>query len=249
PAPPAPALAVPDTEGPQVAVLGANAPVPTHLREIDMLSFEGPVGAARSIPLEYRRGVEERVVWEGAGQGILELKNAYGQVVYRVTEGAEPRIVTVPAGRYTLTVTPDASRPAAPLTIAVTPLASGLGHERALYQPDDAIEKASTDRAGGSLCDAVRRKLEELADHEALLQVSPEQPRFNPSLRYRSKPVLITSYLKARAELSELYSEDRERISASCDKSLFKHMPAVMGDSVTVAMFPYFYRYYLDNIK
>lgn len=62
--------------------------------------------------------------------GLAELENERGQLVDRVEEGEGAK--TVPAGHYTLTVTPGASRAASPMLVLAEPLAPGAGLRREL---------------------------------------------------------------------------------------------------------------------
>ena len=68
------------------------------------LVLEIEPGGQEPVTVRYARGVQEDVRWAGSGQGVAELHNQHGQLVYRVREGGEGFSGTIPAGLYTLTV-------------------------------------------------------------------------------------------------------------------------------------------------
>ena len=72
-------------------------------RSTDALELTVP-DAGLEVPLQYDRSVEETLAWVGDGEGVAELYNQHGQLLYRVTEGEPAQAVTVNAGRHTLKI-------------------------------------------------------------------------------------------------------------------------------------------------
>ena len=87
------------------------------------------------VRVRYAQSVEETVLWEGSGQGVAELKNEAGEVIYRVTEGGDAFKGTIAAGLYTLTlVGGDAAEPG---VLVVEPKVEAAGHRRVIFwQPE-----------------------------------------------------------------------------------------------------------------
>lgn len=107
--PPAAPSAYLETELAADANLVAEAEKPLVLRlepagaeSVSHVDVGGP--GQDVVRVRYAQSVEETVLWEGSGQGVAELKNEQGQLIYRVSEGGESFHGTIPAGLYTLTV-------------------------------------------------------------------------------------------------------------------------------------------------
>ena len=130
-------------------------------RETDVL-FLKPAAGRLEVPLQYERSMVETLVWEGDGQGLAELYNDHGQLLYRVKEGEPAQTVTIGAGRHTLQVrgaTSDVLTMAEPEGAA-----SQLRH----FEQFDALLKRATAEA-------------ESADHRGPIFGDPsERPPFVP---------------------------------------------------------------------
>lgn len=143
--------AAPPAEAPELAS-------PTTYFESDLVKSPGlaseaektlvlQIGSAAPdvVPVRYERGVEETVRWEGGGQGVAELKNEHGQLIWRVSEGGEAFSGTIPAGLYTLTVR--GGEVAASRTLVVEPAIEGMRQRRDIFWPEGTgAERGPADR-------------------------------------------------------------------------------------------------------
>ena len=102
-----------------------------------------PEGQA-PVTVRYARGVEETVRWDGSGQGVAELRNEHGQLVWRVSEGGEGFSGTIPAGLYTLAL--QGGPATGTRRLVLEPTIEDAGQRRDLYWQDD-----QTDRGLGSV--------------------------------------------------------------------------------------------------
>ena len=246
---PAPAAATPmaPSDAPFMAVLAEGGPALPALRELDAVAIEAPLRAPLTMTVEYRRGVEEEVSWEGTGHGVAELKNQYGQLVYRVKEGEPARRLTVPAGSYTLTITPDAAQAASPMMIQAMPTERGV-QVRTLT---DLAENGGPDdlaRGPQDPCGTLTRTLKRLADLERAIQFSRQPARHYPEYDAKSREELVREYDRIRVWVDRYYTEWRGVIRESCGEEMLKHQPADKMLSIALAwLSPYLYTYYMNN--
>ncbi|MFP5501356.1 MAG: hypothetical protein ACLGIN_02630 [Candidatus Sericytochromatia bacterium] len=247
PAPVAPA-AVPDA--PVMVVLAADDASIPALRELDGLTLEAPLTAPISLSITYQRGVEEQVSWEGTGQGAAELRNAHGQLVYRIAEGAAAKTVTVPAGAYTLTVTPDASQPASPMLIHAAPQETGTGQVRTLTDLAEIGREVVSSRGEDEItCNALTSRLTVLADLERRLQFRRQKARFHPWVDDLSRPAAVKEYWMTRVEVTGIYERESGAIRRTCGEHLLKHEPKSIANRYPLpSIAPYLYTYYMNNI-
>lgn len=108
------------------------------------LVLEIEPGGQEPVTVRYARGVQEEVRWAGSGRGVAELRNQYGQLVYRVREGGEGFSGTIPAGLYTLAV--QGGDPVLARDLVFEPQWEGGGQRREIFWR----ESAPTDRGTGT---------------------------------------------------------------------------------------------------
>ena len=249
PAPTEATPAGPDDAPLMIQLTEAGAAVPA-LRELDVLELQAPVTAPLALPIEYRGGMEEQVSWDGTGQGVAELKNRYGQLIYRVKEGEAPKTVTVPAGHYTLTVTPDASQEASPMLISAIPSEAGTALSRELVDIAEAAALDSGDRSGlPETCLDLRTQLKRLADLERALQFRRQAARFYPEIDEMGRAQAFYEYLGARSAVDFYYRKKRGQLDREgCYEELLPHKPTPGGHR-SAFVFPYLYTYYMQTFK
>ena len=109
-------------------------------RETDVLLLT-PTASALEVPLQYDRGVVETLVWEGDGEGVAELHNTHGQLLYRVREGEPAQTVTVGAGRHTLTIRGAAA------DVVATPVLEEASSQLRRFERYDAMVAAAAAEA------------------------------------------------------------------------------------------------------
>lgn len=138
--PPAASDAYLETEFAADTTLVAEADRPLVLRlepaGVESVSHVDVGGPGQDVVrVRYTQSVDETVLWEGSGDGVAELKNEAGEVVYRVTEGGDAFKGTIAAGLYTLTLV--GGSVAEPGILVVEPKVEAAGTRRViLWQPE-----------------------------------------------------------------------------------------------------------------
>lgn len=251
PTPATQASAMP-SDAPRMVELVESGPALPDLGHLDVVGLHAPVSAPLRMAIAYQRGVNEQVSWEGTGRGVAELTNEHGQLVYRVQEGEAPKTVTVPAGRYALTVTPDPAQPASPMLMHALPGEDGAGLERTLVDLAERTALDGTDRGPDlDLCAELLEGLRRLADLERALQFSRQAPRFNPVISEYSRKEAFIHYLNARGEVNMIYEViGRARVNKKCGGKWHRHSPSVTSTvSASALVAPYLFTYYMRNFK
>ena len=232
-----------------IRVTEAGAAVPA-LRELDIVQLQAPVSARLAMPIEYRSGVDEQVSWDGTGRGEAELTNHHGQLIYRVKEGEAPKTVTVPAGHYTLTVTPDASQEASPMLISAIPSEAGTGLSRELVDLAE-VEGMGGDRSVAvAYCDGLREQMKRLADLERALQFRRRKAHFFPEYDKLNRRAAYREYLLRREMVwSEYNTLDSGWYQHECGAEMAKHKPKASDMEKAPLVVPYLFTYYMRTFQ
>lgn len=247
---PAPAAATPTapSDAPFMAVLAEGGPALPALRALGAVAIEAPLRAPLAMTVEYRRGVEEAVSWEGTGHGVAELRNEHGQLQYRVQEGEAAKTFTVPAGRYELTITPDAAQAASPMLMHALPTAGGDRQVRKLTDLAEAERPDGFDRGPSDACGTLTTALRRLGDMERALQFSRQKARYYPKYDEMSREDLAHDYWLERRYLYTYYAEWRGVIREQCGDKMLEHAPAERFLDVMLPwLSPYLYTYYMNH--
>ncbi|MFP5501357.1 MAG: hypothetical protein ACLGIN_02635 [Candidatus Sericytochromatia bacterium] len=232
-----------------IRVTEAGAALPA-LRELDVVQLQAPVAARLAMPIEYRSGVEEQVSWDGTGRGVAELTNHHGQLIYRVNEGGATQIVTVPAGRYTLTVMPDAAQAASPMLISAIPSEAGTGLSRELVDLAE-VEGMGGDRSVAvGYCDGLREQMKRLADLERALQFRRRKAHFFPEYDKLSRRAAFREYMLRREQLFSDYNAlDSGWYQHECGAEMAKHKPKVSDIEKAPLVVPFLFTYYMRTFQ
>lgn len=196
--------------------LNPQGPLPADLHELDIIGFQAPVEAPLTLPVTYRRGVEEEVSWDGTGQGTAELWNEYGQLIYRVREGEAPQTLTVGAGRHTLVVTPDRGEPASAMLLVAEATGDGSGLRREILDLAETGPAARPPRGELDPC-TVAYDLHErmrVVDQERQELVQRFHLAEHDAMREKK---LKLEYLVLRDQMWALRLRHRDQLQAECD--------------------------------